>query len=230
MPEAFVLPKHHAMPVLPLQGLTLLAVEDSRFASDALRLMCQRSGARLRRADTLMAARAHLRVYRPDMILVDLGLPDGRGEGLIRQMALATGPRPVLLGMSGDPTGRGAALSAGAVGFLEKPLESLAAFQSALLAHLPDRFLHQPGGDSAVTPDLMALRDDFTTAAVLVQTMLTRGPDAVQRRYLTGFVSGLARSARDRDLAEAAMQTEDGAGLARLAGLLQHRIATGVAL
>ena len=45
---------------LPLQGITVLAVEDSRFACDALRLLCQRSGARLRRAETLEAARAHL--------------------------------------------------------------------------------------------------------------------------------------------------------------------------
>jgi CheY-like chemotaxis protein len=96
---------------LPLQGVTVLAVEDSRFASEALRLMCRRLGARLRRAESLQAAASHLKLYRPDLVIVDLGLPDGRGEALIAEISVRA-PKLVVLGMSGDTGGRGRALAA----------------------------------------------------------------------------------------------------------------------
>ena len=106
-----------ALPGRPLTGLTVLVVEDSRFASEAVRLLCLRSGARIRRADCLRSAERHLRTYRPAVVIVDLGLPDGDGAGLIRQIASAEPRVPVVLGLSGDPDGRNAAMSAGADGF-----------------------------------------------------------------------------------------------------------------
>ena len=190
---------------LPLRGITILAVEDSRFASEALRLMCQRLGARLRRAETLQAARSHLRLYRPNVVIVDLGLPDGRGEALIREIVLGA-HAPLVLGTSGDVAGRAAALAAGAEGFLDKPLESLAAFQAVLIRHLPENIVGLPAPDEALTPDTLALRDDFARAA----SMIEAGVTADTRAYLTGFLSGVARHAHDADLVAA---VDDGAPL-----------------
>jgi len=86
----------------PLLGLTVLVVEDSRYTSDALRLLCLRSGARIRRADCVASAERHLNVYRPSVGIVDLGLPDGSGQDVIARMA-AMDPRvPIILGTSGD--------------------------------------------------------------------------------------------------------------------------------
>lgn len=186
---------------LPLQGLCVLAVEDSRFACEALRLMCQRSGARLRRADTIMAARAHLRVYRPDVIIIDLGLPDGRGESLIRDLVLSSRRPSVLLGTSGNPDGRASALAAGADGFLDKPLNSLANFCRTLRRHLPDLDLPPISSiEDHIAPDPLALHDDLAQAAAALSQSL--GP--AEQRYVKGFVRGLARHAQDTALEDAA--------------------------
>ncbi|MFZ1470663.1 MAG: response regulator [Paracoccaceae bacterium] len=210
---------------LPLHGLTLLAVEDSRFASDALRLLSQRSGARLRRAQTLQAAEAHLRLYRPDVVLVDMGLPDGRGDDLIRSLTAAQTDRPAVIGISGDPDTRPDALAAGADGFLEKPIAGLAAFQAAILAGLPSGNRRAAGvaDTTEVSADPLALHDDLAQAAAV----LTAGPGMAERRYLAGFLAGLARQTHDQPLQRALHSlTTPGAGLQELSQVLNDRLAT----
>ena len=115
-------------PMRPLLGLTVLVVEDSRFASEALRLMSLHSGARLRRADCLAAARRHLGAYTPSVTLVDLMLPDGSGADLIRDLVARDSIAPVIA-TSGLAGGEAEARAAGAQGFLAKPVASLALFQ-----------------------------------------------------------------------------------------------------
>ena len=88
----------------PLLGLTILVVEDSRYACEAMRLLCLRSGARIRRADSLKSARKHLQVYRPSVVIIDLGLPDGSGAELIEALSTASPRVAVILGTSGDET------------------------------------------------------------------------------------------------------------------------------
>jgi CheY-like chemotaxis protein len=202
-----------AGPRLPLSGVSILAVEDSRFACDALRLICARSGARFRRAETMAAARTLLHSRTPDLVLVDLGLPDGPGEELIANCA--AGGRAVI-GMSGVPDGQARALAAGAVFFLQKPIPGIAAFQRMVLRAIRARAWTPPDGAQPMpSVDPLALRDDLRRASDLLA-----GPD---RAYACGFVASVARMSGDQALAVAA---EGRAGTADLARMVRDRLET----
>lgn len=223
-------------PQRPLLGLTALLVEDSRCASEAIRLMCLRSGARIRRADCLRSAHRHLAAYRPAVAIIDLGLPDGSGLDLIREISAGPDPLPVRLASSGDDSQHAAALEAGAQGFLCKPVSSLAAFQDAILSHLPP--LARPPGPrllpmETIAPDAQAYRDDM---AHVVDLLSDAGSGAATLDYTAQFAWTAARSAGDSSLAEAAAalsaalprQTGSGPGtaLARLHALANDRCDT----
>ncbi len=221
----------------PLLGLTVLVIEDSRYACEAMRLLCLRSGARIRRADSIRAAKRHLKVYRPSVAVIDLGLPDGDGSDLIAELS-ASSPRPdVLLGLSGEPDRETEAMNAGADGFLAKPLASLSEFQEAILTHLPDE--RRPRGprltpSDTITPDPIAYRDDMAHVADVLDG---REDDRVVD-YVAQFLSGVARSAHDDPLAKAAeklaLKRAQGASakteLALLSGLVQDRLSQKIAM
>ena len=136
----------------------------------------------------------------------------------------------MVLATSGDPAGRATALAAGADAFLDKPLESFAAFRAVITRLLPDLFEPPPFGTPApapaeepIAPDPLALRDDLAHA---VEVLRDRTDDE-GRRYLAGFLTGVARHAHDPALAEAA----EAAGTAplgpasqRLEGMLTRRL------
>jgi response regulator RpfG family c-di-GMP phosphodiesterase len=187
----------------PLLGLTVLVVEDSRFASEAMRLLCLRSGARIRRADCITSAERHLNVYRPSVAIVDLGLPDGSGLDLIARMHALRPRVPILLGTSGADRDEAedATKLAGADGFLAKPLDSLAEFQAAILAHLPSEFrprMPRPVTSARIDPDLIAYREDLSHAMDLLAL------DDPPMSYLRRFLLGVARTARDDGLEDRA--------------------------
>lgn len=215
----------------PLLGLTVLMVEDSLFACEAVRLLCLKSGARIRRADCLASARRHLRVYRPSVVIVDLGLPDGSGAELIAELANSAPRVPVLFGISGDPGRATEAMEAGADGFLEKPLLNLGSFQSLILGFLPES--QRPRGmrlvsDETVEPDKVAYRDDMAHVA----NLLADKSDDETLDYATQFLSGVARSAEDTPLQEAVANLSQkrakggsvGPAVAHISQLLQARI------
>lgn len=221
----------------PLLGLTVLVIEDSRFACEAMRLLCLRSGARIRRADCIRSARRHLQVYCPSITIIDLGLPDGDGIDLIAELAQAPGEFHSLLAMSGDAHREAEAMAAGAHAFLPKPITSLATFQETVLALVPSE--RRPSGfrvltDEVVVPDPIAFHDDI---AHIVE-FLEDPPDDRALDYAAQFLSGVARSADDTRLETAAiaLSRKRALGLsansevADITGLIQQRLMRSIAI
>lgn len=214
-------------PGRPLMGLTILVVEDSRFASEAMRLLCLRSGARIRRADCVASAERHLNVYRPSVAIIDLGLPDGSGHDLIARMHAMRPRVPILLGTSGDDpdTAAAQARAAGADGFMPKPVEALAEFQAAILSHLPEAMrprLPRVAEAGVIVPDLIAYREDLSHAMALLAL------DDPPVTYVRRFLLGVARTARDDGLEHRANDLTpalDPAECRALQSYLSHRIA-----
>lgn len=189
----------------PLLGLTILLVEDSRYCSEAVRLLCLRSGARLRRADCQKAAYRHLATYRPSLVIVDIGLPDGSGLDMIRELASHRPNAPVILATSGDdPTicAKDAA-AAGADGYLPKPLKNIRYFQSEILRRFPDRDF----GDlnkvvplrPEVEPDDLAIAEDLQHVRDLMNSAIKEYDDATLT-YCVQFLFSVADAKGEGDL------------------------------
>ena len=102
--------------------MRLLVIEDepelSRLLYDAL----ARAGFAVDRAQDLATAHDHLRVVQYDVLILDLGLPDGNGLGLLRGLRRAGSAVPVLILTARDaPEDRVAGLDTGADDYLVKP-------------------------------------------------------------------------------------------------------------
>ncbi|WGH79907.1 response regulator [Jannaschia ovalis] len=232
MDELALMARPAPTPSRPLLGQTVLLVEDSRFASEAVRLLALRSGARIRRADCVASADRHLNTYRAGIAIVDLGLPDGDGLELIGRLA-AAGQRPdVILATSGRAREEveADALAAGADAFLPKPIESLASFQALVLQHLPEA-MRPVGlrvvGNEVVEPDRLALREDLDHAARLISD-----PD-VAPGFVADFLRGVAQTGHDAALLAETEGLRGRAGdeaRSHLAALLSRRLKARAAM
>lgn len=193
----------------PLCGLTVLLVEDSRYCAETMRLLCRQSGARLRRADCREAAYRHLATYRPSLVIVDIGLPDGSGLDIVRDLAALRPNGPVVLATSGDDPAicRFEAFRAGATGFLEKPLRNIASFQAQILKVLPDKHPEQLAKvvqiRAEVRPDSLAVSDDLRHAISLLRRATT-AKDVAGITYCIQFLRSVAHSAGDKKVARIA--------------------------
>src|SRR4051794_28800736 len=81
---------------------SVLIVDDSPDAADSLAAVLRAHGHRVRTAYTPGdVGRAVQAGFRPDAVLMDVGLPDTDGYAVTRELCAALGYRPLLLAVTG---------------------------------------------------------------------------------------------------------------------------------
>ena len=106
---------------MPTAMHQVLLVEDEPGIRGVVRLMLQSGNYRVVEADTAARAEIEARAHRPDLLIVDLGLPDGDGLDVIRRVR-AWSPVPIIvLSARTMEEQKVAALDAGADDYVAKP-------------------------------------------------------------------------------------------------------------
>lgn len=106
---------------LPSNGPLILVIEDEAPIRGFLRASLESHGYRVKDAGTAKAGLLQARTQRPDLILLDLGLPDGDGIQVTREVRQDSAVPIVVLSARGQEQDKVSALDAGADDYLTKP-------------------------------------------------------------------------------------------------------------
>jgi two-component system KDP operon response regulator KdpE len=148
----------------------ILVVEDEPPIRRLLRTTLVAHDYRVLEAETGAAALSALRHYRPDLVLLDLGLPDIDGLALIGKIR-ELGPFPiVILSSRGDEAAKVTALDSGADDYVTKPFgaEELLARLRAALRHR----LQQQGAERVFSSEDLSVD--------LVRRLVKRGAEDIK--------------------------------------------------
>nr|WP_237391212.1 two-component system response regulator KdpE [Cedecea sulfonylureivorans] len=216
-----------------------MIVEDEKEIRRFLRTALEGESLRVYDAETLQRGLLEAATRKPDLVILDLGLPDGDGIDFIRDFRQWSQTPVIVLSARSDEADKIAALDAGADDFLSKPFgigELQARLRVALRRHAS---LAQPDPVyqfSTITVDLAARRItrggeeihltpiEFRLLAVLLNNhgkVLTQrqllnqvwGPNAVEHSHYLRIYMGHLRQKLENDPARPThLLTETGIG------------------
>ncbi|MEH6873897.1 MAG: two-component system response regulator KdpE [Candidatus Competibacter sp.] len=129
-------------------SLTVLIVEDEQAIRRFVRAALEGEGCRVHEADTLQRGLLEAGTRQPDLIILDLGLPDGDGMDFIRDLRAWSGVPVLVLSARVEEYDKVEALDAGADDYLVKPFgvaELLARVRAVCRRHA-----REPGGGTVV--------------------------------------------------------------------------------
>lgn len=126
-------------------GSQILIVEDEAHIRRFVRLTLEAEGHTVHEAETYQRGLIEAGTRRPDLVVLDLGLPDGDGVDLIRELRQWSSMPVIVLSARSTEASKIAALDAGADDYLVKPFGS-GELSARVRAQLRRHQQQTPGG------------------------------------------------------------------------------------
>lgn len=222
-----------------MSGASVLVVDDEPQIQRVLRPSLTASGYEVREAATGREALACVSDHAPDLIILDLGLPDMDGKEVLRKLRILTRTPVIVLSARDRESEKIAALDLGADDYVEKPFamgELLARMRTALrhsmhaaleadcvvadglMVNVPKRIVTKNGAPAKLTPkefDLLAFLARRAGRPLTHREILNAvwGPaHQNDSQYLRVFIGQLRAKIEDNAAAPKIIVTEPGVG------------------
>lgn len=215
-----------------------LVIDDEVQIRRLLRVVLESADYQVHEAETAAQGLTDAATRRPDVVLLDLGLPDSDGVNVLRRLREWSQVPVIVLSVRDDEEGKVAALDAGADDYVTKPFSSaelLARLRAAqrktrpedetsrfksgdLIVDLTARLVTRAGHEVKLTATEYALLRLFVRHAgrVLTHRQILReiwGPKSEEhRQYLRVYVTHLRQKIERDPAAPELVKTEPGIG------------------
>ena len=215
-----------------------LVIDDEVQIRRLLRVVLESADYQVHEAETAAQGLTDAATRRPDVVLLDLGLPDSDGVNVLRRLREWSQVPVIVLSVRDDEEGKVAALDAGADDYVTKPFssaellarlraaqrktrpeEEISRFKSGdLVVDLTARVVTRAGHEVKLTATEYALLQLFVRHAgrVLTHRQILReiwGPKSEEhRQYLRVYVTHLRQKIERDPAAPELVKTEPGIG------------------